>query len=190
MLRLVIAGVMGGIVMFVWSAIAHIATPLGAVGLKPLASDAPVAPMQAATGDKGGLYFFPNRRGPDGPLTEQQYARKLESAPQGIIAYQPSGSPMMAPSQLIGEFALEIVEALVLAFLLRNIVMHTIPGRTAYAAVVGLIVVITTNGSYMNWYGFPLDYTLAQAFMQWVGFVLAGGVIAVVYNWARKKPAS
>ena len=190
MLRMVLAGILGGIVMFIWSAIAHTALPLGGVGLRELPSDAPIAALEAAAGQRAGLYYFPNREGPDGKLTEGRYAKKLETSAQGLIAYKPPGSQMLTPGQLIGEFALELVEATILAFLLRFTVMHTIPGRIGYAAVIGAVVAITTNGSYWNWYGFPIDYTAAYAFTEWVGFVVAGATIAVVLNWARKTPAA
>jgi len=191
MLRLVIAGILGGIAMFVWSAVAHMALPLGSIGVTELPKAAPVvAALEASAGAKGGLYSFPDRQGPEGRLSDAQYAKRLETTAHGLIAYRPPGTPMLSPNQLVGEFALELAEALILAFLLRNIVLHTIPGRTAYAAVVGAVVAITTNGSYWNWYGFPLDYTFTLAFTQWVGFVIAGGVIAVVYSWARRKPGA
>jgi hypothetical protein len=192
MLRVVLAGILGGIAMFMWSGIAHMVLPLGRIGIKELPNDAPVvAALQASAGEnRGGLYLFPSQRGPDGMLTEGGYAKKLETTAHGLVAYQPPGTPMLTPRQLVGEYALETVEALILAFLLRFTSMHTMAGRLAYTTVIGLAAVIATNGSYWNWYGFPLDYTLAYAFTQWVGFMVAGAVIAVVYGWARRRPAA
>ena len=43
MLRVIVAGVVGGIAMFIWSAIAHIATPLGAVGRRRIARKTTIA---------------------------------------------------------------------------------------------------------------------------------------------------
>jgi hypothetical protein len=190
MLRLAIAGILGAIVMFIWSAIAHTVLPLGRIGITELPNDSAVVALQASVGQKAGLYFFPSMQGPEGKLTEAGYAKKLETSAQGLIAYQPPGGSMMTAGQLIGEFLLELVEATLLTFLLRFNTMHTVPGRISFAAAAGAIAAITTNGSYWNWYRFPIDYTLAYAFIQWVGFVLAGAMISVVLNWARRTPAS
>jgi hypothetical protein len=45
---------------------------------------------------------------------------------------------------------------------------------------------MATNFSYWNWYGFNLDYTLANAFTELVKFVVAGFVAAVVLGWRRR----
>ena len=82
------------------------------------------------------------------------------------------GLPDAAESETLNQFEDALLPAL------------GVPGPTYLA------VVITTNGSYWNWYGFPLEYTLAQAFTQWIGFVVAGFMIAVIYGWWRRKPVT
>jgi len=39
---------------------------------------------------------------------------------------------------------------------------------------------VTTNIPYFNWYHFPLDYTLAYGFIEWVGYAVAGLVLAAM----------
>lgn len=53
--------------MFIWSAIAHTALPLGELGIKSLSGEpAVLASLQKETGDKDGLYMFPGPgRSPD-----------------------------------------------------------------------------------------------------------------------------
>ena len=46
-----------------------------------------------------------------------------------------------------------------------------------------------TNLSYLFWFGFPLEYTLAYGFTQLVGFALAGVAIAAVLGRARPADA-
>jgi hypothetical protein len=118
------------------------------------------------------------------------FAQKIAVMPQGLIAYQPPGTGAMTPGQLLAEFLLEVVEALICAVLVRFMLFHMFLSRVAAVATIGLVVVITTNGSYWNWYGFPLNYTLANAFSQWIGFVVAGFMIALIYGWWRRKPVT
>jgi len=41
-MRVVIAGILGGIAMFIWSTIAHVVTPLGQAGISQIPNEAPV----------------------------------------------------------------------------------------------------------------------------------------------------
>lgn len=187
MLRILVAGLLGGIAMFMWSAIAHMITPLGTVGLKDLPNEpAVIAALQAGPGAKAGLYIYPSMNGPDGPVSQGAYAKRLKTTPTGLIAYQPPGTPMLTPRQLGSELLLELVEATIAAFLLRYAAIRGFFRRVGFVTLIGIPAVITTNGSYWNWYGFPLDYTAAYALTQLVGYVVAGAMMAVVYGWWRR----
>jgi hypothetical protein len=84
------------------------------------------------------------------------------------------------------EFGLEIVESLLLAGV-AALVAGGFGARMTAAALVGAIAAITTNLSYWNWYGFTLDYTLANGFMELMKYVIAGLVIALVLG---RRPAA
>jgi hypothetical protein len=43
-----------------------------------------------------------------------------------------------------------------------------------------LAAAITTNIPYLNWYSFPLDYTLSYGFIELVGYFVAGLVLAAI----------
>jgi len=187
--RLLIAGLAGGIAMFIWSALAHTALPLGETGLKMVAPDSAVAAtLQGELGDKAGLYGFPGVAG-DPHRDEAAMAamtEKMKTGASGLIVYHAPGyNPAMAP--LMGkELALEVVQSLILAWLLSGLVVTGLVARTTAAALVGVAVGISTNGSYWNWWGFPADYTLAAIVIQIVGYTLAGLVIASILAWTGK----
>ncbi len=59
-MRILLAGILGGIVMFVWTSIAHMALPLGEAGINEIPNESAVlGAMQSSIGDKTGLYIFP-----------------------------------------------------------------------------------------------------------------------------------
>ena len=61
MLRILIAGLLGGLAMYVFLSVAHL-SPLGQVGVHTLPNgDAMIAQVSDAAGGKAGLYFFPDR---------------------------------------------------------------------------------------------------------------------------------
>lgn len=88
--RIVIAGLLGGVGMFIWSSIAHIALPLGQAGLTEISNDqALIASMRDTLGDKHGLYFFPSGGMNTDPAAQEQYAMFTQIAGfvvAGIVA--------------------------------------------------------------------------------------------------------
>ncbi len=182
-MRVSIAGLLGAVVMFVWASIAHGLTPLASIGLGAMPDEAPVVQaIQKSLGDKGGLYFFPSAAGMSGG------AKAMAASPTGIIAYTPPGVAILSPRRFIVEFVLELIESVLAAAVMAAIVAG-FGRRLAVAAVVGAIAGIATNFSYWNWYGFSLDYTLANAFIELMKFVFAGAAIAAFLGWRERKPA-
>ena len=174
-MRIVIAGILGGIAMFIWASIAHVATPLATIGLSPLpGGDVTVSQLHQALGDKSALYFFPYAGGTDSKSMAAQEA-KLKIEPSGILAYQGPNAGSF-PRQMVVEFVLEVVESLLL-----GLVLVATPGfgpRMGLALAVGLVAAISTNFSYWNWYGFSTGYTFANGFTELVKYLVAGAVIA------------
>ena len=182
-MRIVIAGVLGGVAMFIWASIAHVALPLAAMGMKPIPNeDAVAAAMHKNLGDKPGLYFIPFATGMDQKTMAAQEA-KLKVEPSALVAYQPPGANQFG-RQLGVEFALEVVESILTAALLM--VATGFSTRIGMAIMVGLVAGMATNLSYWNWYGFDLSYSLANAFIELVKFVVAGLAIALVLGWRRR----
>jgi hypothetical protein len=176
--RVVVAGLLGGIAMYVWSVIAHVVLPLGQVGIKQVPNETPVlAALTASVGNSHGLYLFP-RLEPGSSM--QQYQQKLDSSPSGLIVYHEPGRQAMSAGQLITDFITEVIEALLAAFLVAQTRLSTFAGRVGFIAVVGVLANIATNIPYWNWYGFPGTYTASYVFMGVVGFIVAGLVIAAM----------
>jgi len=69
----------------------------------------------------------------------------------------------------------------VAAFLLAQTTLNGYLSRVGFVSAAGLVAAVTTNVSYWNWYGFPLDYTFSYAFTDFAGYVAAGlGIAAIV----------
>lgn len=178
-MRILIAALLGAIAMFIWTAIAHIATPLGSIGFSQIPNEAAVLDaMDKSIGAKPGLYFFP-WIDPKDPKAMEKSAELEKIYPSGLLLYRPAGAGMgsdMTP-MLVKEFIKQFVEALIAAWL-----VSMIAGGFAlrWGAVIAIYVAtsIATNVSYWNWYGFPLDYTVAQIVMEIVSGIVAGSAIA------------
>jgi len=176
--RVVIAGLLGGIAMYLWSFIAHVVLPLGQVGVQELPNEPPVlSALSASVGNSHGLFLFPRM---DPGSSMQQYQQKLTTSPSGLLVYHAPGGEALTARQLTTDFITELVEALLAAFLVAQTRLSTFGGRVGFVAVLGVVANIATNIPYWNWYGFPSTYTASYIFMGVVGFIVAGLVIAAM----------
>jgi hypothetical protein len=187
--RIIFAGVLGAIAMFIWSSVAHMALPLGHAGIhNGLPNEENVLPaLQTSLGDKAGLYLFPGSGAGDNPTREQEkeamahYPEKLAANPSGLLMYHPIGARTLNLGKLLMvEFATELLEAILAVFLLAQTRIASFGGRVGFVFVVGIVAAIATNVSYWNWYGFPGVYTAAYMLIQIVGFLCIGLVAALV----------
>ena len=194
MRRIVLAGLLGGIAMFVWSSVAHLLLPLGQVGIKELPNEqAVLVALRSSLGEGSGLYFFPGvGLGPDATSQQkqaamQQYEQKLAANPSGLLIYHPAGAKPMTAGQLVTEFLTETIEAFLLVILLAQTRLGAFGARLSFVFVAGVLAVLGTNVSYWNWYGFPTSYTAAYMTTQIVGFLCVGLVAASVMK--KQGPA-
>jgi hypothetical protein len=192
--RIVLAGALGAIAMFVWMSVAHLVLPLGSTGVSQITNNEPalLAQMQSAIGQEPGLYMFPSFGSvPDhSPAAMRAYEEKLAVNPSGILIYHPPGRKAMAPGQLIGEFLGELIEALLAVFLLAQTRLSSYAARVGFVAVLGILAALPSNLSYWNWYGFPTSYTLAYMTSQILGFVVVGLVAAAMLRRRAAEPVA
>jgi len=185
--RILLAGVLGGIAMFIWTSIAHMALPLGEAGIREIPNEQVVlGTMQSSIGDKTGLYIFPGPGvAPDATRAQKNEAmhhmgEKYANNPSGILMYHPPGRPL-AIGKLLGiEFATELVESMLVVFLLAQTRVNSFSGRVGFVIVAGILAAIATNVSYWNWYGFPCVYTASYMFIQIIGFLCVGLVAGLL----------
>jgi len=180
-MRILLAALAGAVAMFLWTAVAHMATPLGRVGFDQMPNEAAVIqPMGANIGAKGGLYIFPYVD-PNDPKMMEKYAEITKTTPSGMLLYRPAPDPMgatMTP-MLIKEFLKQFAQCLIAAWIVSMIAGSFIM-RAGIVTAIGASAGIATNVSYWNWYGFPLNYTEAQILIEVVSGLVAGLAISAV----------
>jgi hypothetical protein len=184
MKRIILAGVLGGVAMFVWESLAHLVLPLGQAGIKEMPNEqAVLSAMRSSLGEFSGFYFFPGTG--QGPDAMKQYALKMATNPSGILIYHPPGGQPMTSGQLVTEFLLEIIESVLAVILLAQTRLTSFGSRVGFVALTGVLAALVTNVPYWNWYGYPTSYTAAYMFTQTVGFLCVGLVAAPLMRpWA------
>jgi len=194
-MKILLAGVLGGIVMFIWKSIAHMALPLGEAGIREIPNEAALlSEMQNNMGEQTGLYIFPgpgigkNATRQEKTEAMKHVGEKMAANPSGILMYHAPGRPFTLGKWLGVEFGKELLEAILVLFLLAQTRIGSFAGRIGFVLVAGILAAISTNVSYWNWYGFPCVYTASYMLIQIVGFLLVGIVAALVLP--KRTPAA
>jgi hypothetical protein len=179
-MKIVLAGMLGGIVMFIWTSIAHMFLPLGEAGLGEIPNESAVlSAMQSNIGEQTGLYIFPGPGvGKDATRQEKSEAmkhmgEKMAANPSGILMYHAPGRPFTFGKWLGIEFGTELLEAILVVFLLAQTRLASFVGRVGFVLVAGILAAIATNVSYGTGMGSPVFTPPAtcssrsSAFVRW-----------------------
>jgi len=149
--------------------------------------------MQSSMGEKSGLYVFPSLGVGKDATREQkneamkQMQQRIAANPSGILMYHPPGRPFAFGKALAIEFSTEVLQAILVIWLLAQTRIGSFAGRVGFVLIAGILASITTNVSYWNWYGFPGVYTASYILIELVGFVLIGIIAALVLR--KRSPA-
>lgn len=194
--RIILAGFLGAIAMFIWSTLAHTVLPLGEVGVREMRGESAILDAFTANLGKGeGLYVFPGLGVGPHPSAEAKkeamshMSEKLANGPSGFLVYHPK-RPLSIPRLLGIEFVTELAQAILVVFLLAQTRLTTYGTRVGFVTIAGILAAITTNISYWNWYGFPKRYTASYMFIEIVGFFIVGLVSALILKRSPSRLAS
>ena len=190
--KLALAGLVGGLVMFVWGAVSHMLLPLGTMGIKP--APAAIVPDLSKHLAEPGLYMFPGMVS-EKPSQQQldEYNATYERGPRGLIVYDPvPGIKALSPAQLIAELLTNILAAFLASWILARI-GESILQKACLAGLIGAIAWLSISASHGIWYRFPRAFIMAECIEQVVGWFLSGLVIALcvrVQHPAGTQPAT
>ena len=194
-MKILFAGILGGIAMFIWTSIAHLMLPLGEAGVREIPNESAVlSAMQSNIGNQTGLYIFPglgvgkNATRQEKNEAMKQMAAKAAGGPSGLLMYHPTRAFTFGKCMGI-EFGTELLEAILVVFLLSQTRIAGFAGRVGFVLVAGILAAIATNISFWNWYGFPSVYVGSYMLIQIVGFFVVGIVAALVLRKTALRTA-
>jgi hypothetical protein len=110
----------------------------------------------------------------------KQMQQRLDANPYGILIYHPPGRQFAFGKSLAVEFSTEVLQAILVIWLLAQTPISGLGGRIGFVLTAGILAAITTNISYWNWYGFPGVYTASYMLIEIVGFLLVGIVAGLM----------
>lgn len=182
MKQILIGGLAGAIVYFVWGMLAWMLLPLHGPTIGGLPNEAEVTSTLKGAGLETGVYVIPwSDNEADWSDPESEFMRNHQSGPLYSIYYHQSGAEPMSSGVMIGGFVIDLLAAMLAACLLSGAVSGCCRSywqRVGFVAGLGIFVALVGHASYWNWMSFPTDYTIAFVVDVVAGWTLAGLVIA------------
>ena len=193
--RILLAGLLGGIALFAWGSFSHLVLKLPAIGIQeiPQSEEDGVKNALRAALPQSGFYVFPAMGAASGSSAEkaaasEAYAQKYQQGPHGILIFSREGAEMMTARQLLIQFALTLVEALIAAWLLSLTTLTGFSSRLGFVVVLGILMALATNIEYWDWYDFPANYTAAYMLDKVIGLFVVGLVIVPLTRQRASAP--
>jgi hypothetical protein len=185
-MRVVIAGILGGLGMFLWLFVAHEFLPLGEMGVGEIPNEASVLSTIQSSIRESGFYIYPGLGAGPKPTSEHRraaitsYPKKFDQSPHGVLIYNPPSGSFSFETLLAREGALNLLEGLLAAWLLSCAAGRGYVARVTFVTVAGILASITTNLEYWNWYAFPSAYIRGYLLTQIIGYFVVGLIAAAI----------
>ncbi|MEO5626627.1 MAG: hypothetical protein ABIQ70_11525 [Dokdonella sp.] len=188
MVRILLAAILGGLLMFVWGAVAHMVLPFEREAMKPIPNEAAVLSTLGSNLSAPGMYYFPwtDMSGKATPEQQKAWQQQIASGPSGLLIYKPNSAEAMSPRQLITEFVSNVLAAFFGALLLIQL-----PGgfgrRVLSMVAIGIAAWLSISVSQWAWYYFPTSFLIGDLADQFGGWLLAGIGMAAMLKPRRVR---
>ncbi|HEX4044057.1 MAG TPA: hypothetical protein VHZ76_00135 [Gammaproteobacteria bacterium] len=176
------AGILGGIVLFIWSAVSWMALPWHEQTIHSFKDGQAVVNTMMANVSKSGIYFFPSihpETTDSGLEIKQPPAASQAQEPMVFASIHLEGMQPMWLSMIIA-LAYSIVAACFVAWMLSKTAGLNYIGRVAFVVSFALAAALITSLAGWNWLRFDIQYTLVMIADMLIGWFLAGLVMAKV----------
>ena len=180
-MRVILAAVLGGIVMFGWGAVSHMVLNIDADVFKPIANEAALAAAMKEHIPADGMYFVPGMDMTRTPSDDEMavFTAKYKEGPTAFIVYHQTGGDLMSPMQFGTQFVACLATALLGALILAFASVRFGRG-VAISFMIGLAAWVSMSVPYWNWYKFSFAFIRGELIDQVAGWFLAGLVMAFI----------
>lgn len=187
MLRILLAGVVGGLLVFFGGFIGHAAFNWSGRTFTRLNDEEATVTFFRGQGLRPGIYGFPQM--PEDLKGRPEAEQKIEAArvnaafkegPAAFIIVAPAGEDMMGPHTLISEAATDVGAALLVAWIVAQATSAGLFKRWLISVVFAVASWLSLIASYAIWYRFPGPFVHDELYCALLEWALAGLAIAVI----------
>jgi len=185
MIRIIVGGVLGAIVYFVWGMAVWMFLGLHDSTILELPGEGRTTGILTTNELETGVYVSPYTDNPQEEMydTESIFHKKYSKGPIYSIYFQKEGEDPMSVRMFIVGFVIDLLAALLAAVMLSSAVngsCKTYAHRIGFVTGFGIFVGLIGHASYWNWMHFPLQYTTMFILDAFFGWFLVGLIMAAI----------
>lgn len=186
MARVLLAAVLGAITVFTWGFVSWNVLNLYGFAFKNMPNASAIVPAIQASMPADGTYVFPIMPDFDQMDAEQRkaaeadWAQRHTTGPIGMVMYRANGTDPMHWSVMARGFAFLFAAAFALSCLMYGLRLRTTSFRLAFTLLVVAFGMMVSHAQQWNWLFMPDTYTMALVADTFAGWILGGGVIAML----------
>lgn len=180
-MRVIIAAVVGGALLFLWGFVAHMLLPFSENAMKQIPNETAVVESLRGNITEDGVYFVPYMNYMKASEADQKaFAEKIANGPSGLLVLRTHHDMDMMP-ELPYEAISNVLAALVAALAVAGLGIRGYGRRVGVIFAFGVVAWLSISVSQWTWYGFSTEFLISDLVDQWGGWLLAGlGMAAVL----------
>ena len=183
MKRMVLAGILGGLVYFAWGMAAWMVLGIHSTTIKPLPMDLEVTAALTDSKIDTGVYSSPTPANPE-EMTDKEssFYKSHLAGPVYMVYYNAEGSEPMGMGMMVRGLVFDMMAALLAACLLSSALgdCQSYAKRVGFVVGLAVFVALVAHAAYWNWMRFPSGYTINFIVDIILGWTIAGLVIGAI----------
>lgn len=191
MVRTIVAGFVGAIIVFIWGFMAWAMLDLWGNEIRSMPGDGTLEKMISEQVPEDGAYYFPGF--PDGAEMEsaeaEDWYERHRAGPIGMLLIRHEGDEPMQLTSMLGGFLISLLGAIILSGVLAYVgsLGSSYGGRVTVGIFFALFAIVSTYAMQWNWFYWPGDYAKALSLDVVIGWVIAVVVMAAIVGGVRSK---
>ncbi|MEQ9297908.1 MAG: hypothetical protein RIF33_05060 [Cyclobacteriaceae bacterium] len=172
--QLIIPIISGTLILFLWNAISWMVLPFHANSLRTLPDEALATNLEIVMPGSG-VYHYPGL--PNEETSIEEISKKLKDDPRiTLMVYQEGSFELFEPSSFLKSLFINLLTCSMLFIILGKLSLPSLAGVLQWSFLLGLLVSFVSDVSIMNWFKFPLTYTMINVSDHIISFLLVGTV--------------
>jgi hypothetical protein len=175
MKRTIVSLVIGTLILFIWSAISWMVLPFHSNTLNAIPDNTLNTEILKENLVKDGVYHYPGFPAENTPQTMKEMEEKVEKGPRiTLMVFKRGKTELFSATSFLGSLAINFFTVFLLYLIIRQSKVQTSKSIISISLLAALIIGFASDLSQMNWYMFPLDYTLINMIDHIIPFLLIG----------------
>ncbi|KUG24787.1 hypothetical protein ASZ90_005401 [hydrocarbon metagenome] len=175
MKRKIVSLIAGALILFVWNALSWMVLPFHSNTLNSIPDNAINTELLKEHLTKDGVYHYPGFPKDDTPQALKEIENRIETGPRiTLMVFKSGKTELFSAVSFLGSIAINFVTVFLLYSLIHLSRVQTTKTILLMTLFVALIIGFASDLAQMNWYLFPLSYTILNMVDHLIPFLLVG----------------